>query len=430
MVSYPDGRETQVYWDGSAYQMQTGAEPGDRLIPMTNDNYDLIMQDGGRVRFQHPNPQTPNWWDYVVTAIFDPYGQPTTLTYDSFGRLWKVTEPGGRYLQVNYPTSSSAYNGVQAFDGRGNLIETVTYIWQPLTFVGHTYTYLTQVQYDDNTAAAYTYQSNNRADTWSGLIETCYDPRYAGAMKKIKYRFKTRDSNHLFPASGQIEEEQNATTGVTVSKITYPPDYPPITVPPPERLQRTETRGGGSDIGRVFQYNLFAELVGHADFEGHPSSITYERPGYGSSYYFKILTDARMNETRIEKSVIAAAVLSVTRGTVSPATVRYTYSDPNNPYYVASKTDERLKSTYYTRYPADHPHYPNAIQRIDYPDGGFETFVYNNFGQVLDHQMTSGGTEHFLYDTRGLKTFYWPPATQSDGAPQSHPTGVTPKSRT
>ena len=39
-------------------------------------------------------------------------------------------------------------------------------------------------------------------------------------------------------------------------------------------------------------------------------------------------------------------------------------------------------------------------------DGGFETFTYNNFGQVLAHEMTSGGTETFVYDSHGLKMSY------------------------
>ena len=63
------------------------------------------------------------------------------------------------------------------------------------------------------------------------------------------------------------------------------------------------------------------------------------------------------------------------------------------------------------------------IERIDYPDGGWESFTYNQFNQVLEHRMTSGGTEEFRYDERGLKTLSWPPATSSDAIPaRSHPT--------
>ena len=104
------------------------------------------MQDGGRVRFQNTNPGAPLVLEYVATAIIDPYGLTTELTRDAAGRLWRITEPGGRFLQINA-------SSVQAFDGRGNLIETVTYIFQPLTIAGFTGSYLTRVQYDDGTAA-------------------------------------------------------------------------------------------------------------------------------------------------------------------------------------------------------------------------------------------------------------------------------------
>jgi YD repeat-containing protein len=36
--------------------------------------------------------------------------------------------------------------------------------------------------------------------------------------------------------------------------------------------------------------------------------------------------------------------------------------------------------------------------------------------------MTSGGSETFTYDSRGLRTSYYPPPTESDPNPQNHPT--------
>ena len=39
--------------------------------------------------------------------------------------------------------------------------------------------------------------------------------------------------------------------------------------------------------------------------------------------------------------------------------------------------------------------------------------------------MTSGGTELFTYDTRGLKQTYTPPVTPSDGSPGANPTVYT-----
>jgi RHS repeat-associated protein len=38
------------------------------------------------------------------------------------------------------------------------------------------------------------------------------------------------------------------------------------------------------------------------------------------------------------------------------------------------------------------------VIQIDYPDNAFETFSYNSFGQVLSHQLKTGGVETFTYD--------------------------------
>ena len=49
----------------------------------------------------------------------------------------------------------------------------------------------------------------------------------------------------------------------------------------------------------------------------------------------------------------------------------------------------------------------NRITQITYPDGGYETFTYNGYGQVLTHRMTTGGTESFTYNWPGsLKDTY------------------------
>src|SRR5204863_4513197 len=65
-----------------------------------------------------------------------------------------------------------------------------------------------------------------------------------------------------------------------------------------------------------------------------------------------------------------------------------------------SYTDELGRTTFYTR-DANH-----RVTRIDHPDGTFETFTYNAFGEVLDHQRRNGAVEHNRYDARGLKTAF------------------------
>jgi RHS repeat-associated protein len=95
----------------------------------------------------------------------------------------------------------------------------------------------------------------------------------------------------------------------------------------------------------------------------------------------------------------------------------WTYTDPANPFYVETTTDEAPHQTIYTRDATTH-----RVLHILYPDQSTEDFSYNGFGQVLTHKLTSGGTETFTYDTRGLKQTSYPPATESDPDPWNHPT--------
>jgi YD repeat-containing protein len=117
----------------------------------------------------------------------------------------------------------------------------------------------------------------------------------------------------------------------------------------------------------------------------------------------------------------ANAVLMITHP--GGSTVHFTYTDPLKPYYLASREDELHHITHYDRIALGQPN-ENRIWQVRYPDGGFEQFTYDeyHFGLVTEHLMTNGATEHFRYDSRGLKRQYWPPPTESDPDPGAHPT--------
>ena len=74
-VSYPDGR-TMVLYDWYSTLAPGAGEPGDLLVEAGDGNYDLVMQDGGRVKFRHPAGSTSGS-DLVATEIVDPFGQTT-----------------------------------------------------------------------------------------------------------------------------------------------------------------------------------------------------------------------------------------------------------------------------------------------------------------------------------------------------------------
>jgi RHS repeat-associated protein len=66
--------------------------------------------------------------------------------------------------------------------------------------------------------------------------------------------------------------------------------------------------------------------------------------------------------------------------------------------FVLTQTDELNRTTATTRDTGNRP------TRIDYPDGSFETWTYNSFGQPLTHQLRNTGTESFTYDAGGNMT--------------------------
>ena len=435
-LSYPDGRSICFFSDDC---WGVGLDPLDRFERLANGNWNIWFKDGGKVYFEWTpylddsvSPPFPRN-GFFAKEIADPYGQKTTLRYDDYGKLTRVTEPAGRYLEIGYiPYPWGQYHfdvidNVKAFDGRNEFtpIETVQYHY--ITKYVGTYYFvveLTGVDYDEGPSAAYTYRPTNRPPNppmhpgaWFDLVETCTDWRYAGPMSKIRYKYMQPNSAQLDIAWGQVEEEQNV-NGQFITRITYPPYPAPIGWDPedPRLFQRTETRPDGAF--RLFQYSHYGGLLkSYTDFEGHTSQLSEELVP-GSSTYLKKFTDARTNLTTTERDLVVGAVKILTHPDFK--TVIYHYTDEQLPYYIYSKTDENSKITQYTRYPAGDPH-AHMIEKIDYPyPYGYETFTYNDFGQVLEHRMTNTGTEIFEYDNRGLKTAYTPPVTPSD--PGQHKT--------
>jgi RHS repeat-associated protein len=433
-VSYPDGRIMDLRLEADYVYLQAhGIETLDRLQHVGGGNYDLLMKDGGRVEFRHYSGSA-SALDVRATAIVDPNGQATTFEYLA-GRLHKITEPGQRYLEITYSQISYPWppeppnqvvhidviDNVKAFDGRGTLIETVTYSYETVNVYHFRHARLIGATYDYGTPAVYTYQPSNVAagNQWNpheipfGMVKTCDDSRYAGPMSKIEYEYTTRSENLAEVAWGQVKKEKYpggpVVTEVVFPHITYPPNLQAF-------FQRTEKRPDGST--RLFQYSMGGEgeLQSYTDFAvppapHHTSTISYT-PAPGSDNYRKTLTDARLNSTTTEKEPFVGAVMAVSHPSCTPAT--FLYSEAQRPYWLITKTDERGHSTHYDRESAP----PYRVSQIRYPDGGSESFTYdgNPFGLVHEHQMTSGGTEVFDYDNRGLKTSYTPPWTPSDPA--------------
>ena len=430
-VYYPDGRIMNLRWEEEphAYVQADGQEPmGDRLVHVdggSGNYYDLWMKDGGRVEFR-PAPGVSG-----ATAIVDPYGLRTTIEYDASGRLWKITEPGGRFLQISYQphcywnqvnppqyVCTDVISQVEAHDGLGHMMEKVMYSYEEVYAQGlfeTMFVNLTQVAYDDGSHASYVYNDParvNPGNPWSlcaGTVKTCNDVRYAGPMSKIEYEYVPSEGGQAGAyIRGQIKAERNMTTHQVVSSVDYQGGL----------FDRTEIRPDGAT--RHFGYRGVDGLDTYTNFtysgetpRNTTIAFTDHAPG-NPDHYLRTVTDALGHATTTEKERKIGAVMAVIHHDGSK--IEYTYSEPE-PYYLATRKDENLKTTTYTRNLDTH-----QVERIDYPDDGFETFTYydNPLRLLHEHRMTSGGTEIFEYDSRGLKTTYTPPFTPSD--PGQHTT--------
>src|SRR5439155_19981132 len=179
----------------------------------------------------------------------NPYGQRSTLTYNTNGTLQKVTEPAGRSITINWGSVgvSTVITSVQGSDGR-----TVQYHYGQAPFSPGTrsYVYLSSVSYYSDSSigsAAYTYQAPNVPDYYGSyngipLLASCNDPMYDGPMKKISYTYQTANNpDGTTAAVGQIKSE-NYPGGPAVSTLTVNTS-----------TTRTETRADGKT--RTFTYS-------------------------------------------------------------------------------------------------------------------------------------------------------------------------------
>jgi RHS repeat-associated protein len=438
-VQFPDGRweyfqSSPLESDPSYYRAAPGTR--ERLIRMDqNHRCYLILADGGKVEFQGTlnsewDPETgwEYWWSFQAQAIIDPYGLRTTFTYTN-GLLTKVTEPAGRSITINYGTRGAGdvvIISISASDGRS-----VQYNYGSISPGGRTYTALTSVVYYGNASwtTRYQYRAPNVGSADGiPLLRTADDPMYPGPMKRIAYEYKTgQNADTSSAVYGQIYRERywdgvagHEGTGAIVSTLAVGTNG--ITNNPAYRM---ETRGDGAT--RTFTYSTSGYKLTWTDFMSHSASKTYDTNKYVNS-----VIDFNGHTTNYTNNAITGNVTVITfpltqgdtPGQTARPTVRYTYgwagcadtnnTDANNPYWLCSAADEGGHVTQFYR------NINHRVTRIDYADGGYETFTYNSFGQVLSHRMTTGGTETFTYNARGLKQTYSDPYHSDNNPPSIH----------
>jgi RHS repeat-associated protein len=418
LITFPDGRQETFNYTTADVDYRAAPGVRDRMQPWTatNGNFGvcyLVLPDGGKIEFsgtriaQHdPELIPPDWYDFdlTATAMIDPYGLRTTYTYPADGSF-TITEPAGRWIKVFYNAPLQVVDYISASDGRE-----VHYTWQTQYFGVPSVpsVMLTSASYYNTSSLTATYTYATAAGRHGYVLATANDPMYPGPMKNIAYDYKANPNpDGSAQVAGQIQNEKSGLTGDFVTTLTVTGTN-----------TRTETRADGRL--RTFTYNANGYLFGWTDFKNVASSQSYD-----SKMYVASVTDGNGHTTNYTNNPLTGAVTQIqypaTPNDTTPSsnnrgTVTYTYGwascpdpnnqDVNNPYYLYKITDEAGHDTIFTR------DTNKRVTRIDYADGGYETFVYNSLGQVLTHLLKTGGIESFTY-SGGLRQDYRSPDNAS-----------------
>lgn len=288
------------------------------------------------------------------------------------GNSW-ITDPndpltspdgyGGYNSVVGVGPLDEAITQVQSCDGRY-----VTYNYSAYVVGPAVYSTLTQVNYataNPVEAAHYTY--SNPTIGSRPTLATADDARYKGPLTRIAYSYQ---SNGI---EGFISTESSPVDGTVVASLA-----------PSTTNDRSVTTAGRTLQATFAQGNLATET----DSLNRTKSYFYYNSGWGM---LASSTDANNNTTSYTLTPQFGNIATLTLP--DGKTRVTTYTDNNKPFFPATETDENGKVTSYTRDSNNRP------TRIDYPDGSYETFTYdnNNFGLLTSHRPRNGYTESYTY---------------------------------
>ncbi|MGD9872711.1 MAG: RHS repeat-associated core domain-containing protein [Kiritimatiellia bacterium] len=242
---------------------------------------------------------------------------------------------------------------------------------------------LVEANYGDGTKAEYSYYPASYDQDREGLLRTADDPNLNGPGRAVQYSYHT---NRDF--SGQIYEERTLISSQLLGRLEFDPTDSNV---------RIYTAPGG-EISTYNYLDSNCNLLARTNALGY----VYQNEYYGGNGMLWKRVDPMGRTSVYNRTWHFGAILSISNsaggcGCECGLDVINAYTDETYPFYIASTTDKGGRTTTYTR---DGSHRPT---RIDHPDGTYETFSYNDFGQVLSNRMRDGSVWTSEYDQRGLK---------------------------
>jgi YD repeat-containing protein len=365
-VRYPNGNEFNFKAaDSNGVVRVPPAFHGDRLYKWSGSpvGHTLVTPNGWEYDFQRTT--SPR---YRLERVRNGEGLTWTLSYDGQGKLRRIENDFGRWLEIDRAISNNVLliAGVRSSDGREVLYDYEPWANTTTNFV------LTGVNYPDGAQAEYTYIGAQSETNGRALVATASDPKHPGAGARIRlvynYDFFFEFGGGPFLVTGVVKEERNLVTDDLI--VTLPDgsgQYPLI------------LQGDGAEITRKYTNGLLREK---RDAEGRPTFYTRDQGGTG---YIGSISDAESNTTTFERDFAGRVLQQI------DALGFTNYWSYNAAGYLTNQTDKLGRTTTYTRSTN------NLVTRIDHPDGSFEERSYSQFGQVLTNRWRNGGVEAFTY---------------------------------
>jgi RHS repeat-associated protein len=370
-VRYADGNDVNFKAiDSSGTQLGPQANNGDRLYRWTGSKvgYTLMRADGKEYDF----------WRYLspkfhLTEVRNGVGSLWTCTYDANQQLSKITNNFGSWVQIDHesgPDGVSRINRVSTSDGRA-----VTYSYT--SWVGTAKPVLSAVNYPGGEQAAYQYVTADPASaTARPLLAQAFDPKgRGGAQMKYSYNYNALSYGNVI--TGTALENRSGVSDTLIAQMPIGSGNHPQIV-----------AGNGGEISRRYVSGLLTEKI---DAAGRGVTLARDAGGFGFvTSRTEIGTGAAISYGRD----YAGRILSR-----SDALGNTSSSSYNAKGFLVTHTDELGRTATITRDTVN-----SRPIRIDYPDGGYETWTYNAKSQPATHQLRSGGTETFAYDSSGNLT--------------------------
>ncbi len=371
-VRYPSGVEYNFKaTDTNGLIRAPYAFVGDRLYKWTGGTVGFTLVTPGGKEYDFQRSTYPR---YRLVRMRDGQGTEWSMGYDGYDRLSKVENEFGRWIEIHRGIINGrlCITGLESGDGREVTYGYDTWESMPGSTSSVSDLVLSEVHYPDGSQAEYTYVGAESLTTGRPLLATASDPCVSGAGARAKlvynYDFVLDFGSGPYLVTGVVLEQRNLDTDEALVRMPEGSgEYPQVLL--------------GDDTEETYKYTngLIQEW---SDGEGRAQYYTRDQGGAG---YVSSIADSESNTTTYVRDY-AGRILEQ----VDPLgnTNRFTYNDEGFPL---TQTDPLGRTTTFTR------DTNNLPVRIDYPDGSYEEWSYNEFLLPLTNRLRNGGTATFAY---------------------------------